>query len=155
MKKVLWLGAVVLFLGSAVIAFSQGMAGKVSQPATDKKEAVGSEDEAMEHQQAPEGTAMPEKMAGMSYKHEMMKMMMTRSMVASNDGGVIVMMGNKLMKYDKDLNLLKEAEIKVDIKAMMEKMKAGCPMMSEKKDEINKPESPQWKREAPKQTGAK
>lgn len=155
MKKVLWLGTVILFLGSAVIAFSQGMTGKASQPVTDKKEAIEQEDEAMEHQQAPEGTAMPEKMAGMSHKYEMMKMMMTKSMVASNDGGVIVMIGNKLMKYDKDLNLLKEAEIKVDMKAMMEKMKAGCPMMSEKKDEMNKPEPPQGKNEAPKQTGAK
>lgn len=40
-------------------------------------------------------------------------MMMSGQMVAASDGGVIVMMGNKLMKYDKDLNLKKEVEIKM------------------------------------------
>ena len=36
------------------------------------------------------------------------------SLVATEDGGVVVMMGNELMKYDKDLNLTKKAEIKFD-----------------------------------------
>lgn len=49
----------------------------------------------------------------------MKKMMMGKEMVASADGGVIVLVGNKIMKYDKDLNLVKEVEI--DMKAMMEK----------------------------------
>lgn len=40
-------------------------------------------------------------------------MMMSGQMVAASDGGVIVMMGNKLYKYDKDLNLKKEVEIKM------------------------------------------
>lgn len=46
----------------------------------------------------------------------MMDMMtaMQRQMVATTDGCVIVLSGNKLLKYDKDLNLLKEAEIKTD-----------------------------------------
>jgi hypothetical protein len=39
-------------------------------------------------------------------------MMHGGSLVATPDGGVIVMMGNELMKYDKDLNLTKEVEIK-------------------------------------------
>jgi hypothetical protein len=34
-------------------------------------------------------------------------------MVATNDGGVIVLMGPKLMKYDADLNLVKEVEVKM------------------------------------------
>lgn len=51
----------------------------------------------------------------------MMKKMMTKEMVATGDGGVIVLVGNKLMKYDKDLNLIKEVEIKVDMEAMMKK----------------------------------
>ena len=33
-------------------------------------------------------------------------------MVATQDGGVIVMKGNKLYKYDKDLNLTKEIKLK-------------------------------------------
>ena len=39
-------------------------------------------------------------------------------MVASNDGGVIVMSANKLLKYDKNLNLVKEVELKKDSGSM-------------------------------------
>jgi hypothetical protein len=57
---------------------------------------------------------------------------MQKQMVATSDGGVIVLTGNKLLKYDKDLNLVKEAELQsgVELKMdmgsmqdMMEKMK--------------------------------
>ena len=41
-----------------------------------------------------------------------MKEMMHPSMVATPDGGVIVLAGPKLAKYDKDLNLVKEVELK-------------------------------------------
>lgn len=34
------------------------------------------------------------------------------SVVATSDGGVVVLAGPKLMKYDRDLNLVKEVEIK-------------------------------------------
>ncbi|MBN1870433.1 MAG: hypothetical protein JW847_07670 [Candidatus Omnitrophica bacterium] len=64
----------------------------------------------------------------------MMGQMMQKSMVATSDGGVIVLAGNKLFKYDKDLNLIKEVEIKVDMKAMhkdMMEMMKDCPMMKE------------------------
>ena len=43
---------------------------------------------------------------------------MMNSLVATSDGGVVVMIGNKLYKYDKNLNLVKEAEIKVDFRGM-------------------------------------
>jgi hypothetical protein len=56
----------------------------------------------------------------------MMGHMMTKQMVATSDGGVIVLVGNKIIKYDKNLNLVKETEIKMD----MEGMKCG---MMEKK----------------------
>jgi hypothetical protein len=46
------------------------------------------------------------------------------SMVATQDGGVIVLVMNKLQKYDADLNLVKEVEIKMP--AMDKKQ---CPMM--------------------------
>lgn len=36
-------------------------------------------------------------------------------MVATQDGGVIVMAGNKLLKYDKDLKLVKEVYVKTDM----------------------------------------
>lgn len=48
-------------------------------------------------------------------------------MVSVGDG-VVVLIGNKLIKYDKNLNVVKEAVIKMnedDVKSMMQ----GCPMM--------------------------
>lgn len=67
----------------------------------------------------------------------MMKMM-GGQMVATKDGGVIVMMGKKLLKYDKDLNLKKEVEIKVDLEQMHEKMvqwKEKCQMQEKMTEE--------------------
>ena len=54
--------------------------------------------------------------------------MMERSVVATSDGGVVVAMGNKLTKYDKDLNVVKESELKMDMEGMQRMMK-NCPMM--------------------------
>lgn len=54
---------------------------------------------------------------GMMDKGKMMgmaAMMMVKSMVATSDGGVVVLVGNKIQKYDKDLVLQKEVEIKMD-----------------------------------------
>lgn len=71
---------------------------------------------------------------------KIMKKMMSKSIVATKDGGVVVMVGNKLLKYDKNLNLKNEAEIKIDMKTMhkkMMKMKKKCPVcgaMIEKSD---------------------
>ncbi len=63
--------------------------------------------------------------------------MMKASMVAAGDGGVIVLMGNKLMKYDADLNLIKEAEIKIDMKNMPGMMGGkNCPMMKKAGSEV-------------------
>lgn len=71
------------------------------------------------------------KMMGM---HMMMKMMMEKSVVATEDGGIVVVAGNKITKYDKDLNVVKEAEIKMDMDAMQKNMKEmmeKCPMMKD------------------------
>lgn len=51
---------------------------------------------------------------GMGNKKMMHGMMRGASIVASTDGGVIVLNGNKLYKYDKNLNLVKEADLKVE-----------------------------------------
>jgi len=62
------------------------------------------------------------------------KMMMAKQMVATKDGGVIVLLGNKLLKYDKNLNLVKETEIKIDFEAMnkmIQRMSKECPMYKE------------------------
>lgn len=52
--------------------------------------------------------------------HEMMEhgMMMDKKVIATSDGGIIVVVGNKIQKYDKDLNLVKEVEIKMDMEQM-------------------------------------
>jgi len=57
--------------------------------------------------------------------------MMQKEMIATEDGGVVVLVGNKLIKYDKNLNVVKEAEIKIDTEGMMKKMKE-CKDMIEK-----------------------
>ena len=73
------------------------------------------------------GPMMEGKMKMMGGMHGGM-MMHGASMVASNDGGVIVMAGNKLYKYDKDLNLVKEVELKMDMSDTGD-MKKFCPFM--------------------------
>jgi hypothetical protein len=65
------------------------------------------------------GKAMPM----MCPMHTMMcQGMMKKEVVATSDGGVIVMADNKLFKYDKDVNLIKEVELKIDMKATQDKM---------------------------------
>ena len=46
------------------------------------------------------------------------KMMGGKSIVATRDGGVVVMIGRKLLKYDKNLKLKAEAEIDIDMGEM-------------------------------------
>ena len=46
--------------------------------------------------------------------NEMGSMMNGSSLVATTDGGIVVLMGNELSKYDKDLNLVKQVEVKFD-----------------------------------------
>lgn len=83
------------------------------------------------------------KMVGMPM---MMKMMTDKSVVATSDGGIVVVAGNKITKYDKNLNVIKEAEIKMDMEAMgkqMKEMMEKCPMMKEMKSkEEATPEQP-------------
>ena len=86
-------------------------------------------------------------MMGNMEMHGMMMRMMEKSVVATSDGGVIVVMGNKMTKYDKDLNVVKEVEMKMDMDAMkknMDDMMKMCPMMGKgmkdgmsKKDDDN------------------
>ena len=68
----------------------------------------------------------------------MMKQMMGRSVIATEDGGIIVMIGNRIAKYDKKLNLVNEIELKVDMEKMQQKMKKmmdECPMCGKMKGE--------------------
>ncbi len=64
--------------------------------------------------------------------HKMMGQCMTNEqLVATPDGGVIAMVGNQLMKYDSNLELVKKMEVEIDYEAMqqrMQKMMENCPM---------------------------
>ncbi len=56
--------------------------------------------------------------------------MMQKSLVQVGDG-VIVAVGDKLIKYDMDLNKVKEVAIDIDFSSMQQKMQAmmkNCPM---------------------------
>ena len=56
-----------------------------------------------------------EKMMAMCPMNGMMTGPMTvKSIAATGDGGIFVMAGNKLIRYEKDLNLVKETEVKTD-----------------------------------------
>jgi len=116
MKKIVMLTA-FLFVFCGIVSFAQD--------AAEKKEGMMGK-RTMMHE------GMQGKMMGMCPEHAMMaKMMMTSSMDASADGGVFVMAGNRLSKYDKDLVLVKEVEIKTNVEGMekmMAEMKEKCPM---------------------------
>jgi len=68
-------------------------------------------------------------------KAAMMKMMAKREIVATTDGGIVVMIGNKLFKYDKNLKLKNEAIIEIDkkdFKKMSDKPAKGMPECPQK-----------------------
>jgi hypothetical protein len=100
---------------------------------------------------SPAAKTMPCPMHGTMGKEQMMctcpmcQMMMRPIIIATSDGGVVVMMGDKLMKFDRELNLVKETKIKMDIEGMGKRpgqpmkecpvkksmMKERCPMKKE------------------------
>jgi len=53
--------------------------------------------------------------------HPMMGPMMGKSIIATEDGGVVVMIGDKLMKYDKNLVFVGETKIKMDFECTEKK----------------------------------
>ena len=119
MKKSLIAVAVVIIVWTSGLAIAQ----------MDKsKEMMGDKAGMMDGKGGMMGM-MDGKMMGMC---PMMKSMVERSVVATSDGGVVVVTGNKLTKYDKDLNVVKEVELKMDMEGMqkmMDNMKSMCPMM--------------------------
>jgi hypothetical protein len=71
----------------------------------------------------------------------MMHNMMSCQMVATEDGGVIIMGFGKLTKYDKDLNVVKEVDVKIDVEAMkkmMTQMMEACPMCKKMTEQMEK-----------------
>jgi len=83
---------------------------------------------------------MHDKKMGPPMKAMMMQKMMEKKMVATSDGGVVVLIGHKLMKYDKNLNLKAEAEIKID-KSEWKKMREHRSMGRKAGEENEKDEA--------------
>ena len=57
--------------------------------------------------------------------------MMGQASMVAMDKNLYVLAGNKILKYDANLNLVKETEIKWDMEGMMkmhQKMMENCPM---------------------------
>lgn len=117
MKQIWMIVLVGLFMiGFSSLAFTQEHKGGMIDTSKDMKQ----------------GNKMcPGKMHGMGHG---CPMMMGKSLVATEDGGVVVMCCNKLFKYDKDLVLQKETDIKIDMEAM-QKMMEKCPMHGMMKSE--------------------
>ncbi len=73
--------------------------------------------------------------------HMMMaEQFMEKDIVATSDGGAIIMVDNKLLKYDKELNLVKEVDLKIDTKAMQEKLSQMMKECAEKCQMAKPPE---------------
>lgn len=69
----------------------------------------------------------------------MMGHMMQKSMVALNDGGVAVLVGNQLMLFDDDLELEERTELPIDMEQMqqqMMRMMQNCPMCRQRMQEM-------------------
>ena len=129
MKKIIILTLIAMMtsLSASSLSFAEDMKGMGGDSSSQQNQAM------MGRGMMGKGM-MGGKMMGM---HMMMKMMMEKSVVATSDGGVVVVAGNKITKYDKDLKVVKEAEVKMDMEAMgknMEEMMAKCPMMQKMKE---------------------
>jgi hypothetical protein len=75
---------------------------------------------------------MQGKMPMMQARMSMMQGMMKPEVVPTQDGGIVIVMGGFILKYDSELNLVRKTEIEIgsdDMKAMMKKHKRMCRMM--------------------------
>lgn len=130
-KKILFVFTFILFLG-IVASLSQGQ--ETSGPSrSDSGQAPGG---GSMHGQGMAGhSMMAGKHKGMGMMGPMMlNAMMPRSMISTEDGKIIVLAGNKLIKYDSDLNLVKEQTIHLDISGMqdlMKRMAENCPICAQ------------------------
>jgi hypothetical protein len=73
-----------------------------------------------------------------------MNPMMGRQVVATSDGGVVIITGNAVAKYDKDMNLVKESELKMPMHTQM-------PVMTDSKTDATK-KCPMMMKDVPKDT---
>ncbi|MBM3248058.1 MAG: hypothetical protein FJZ10_01335 [Candidatus Omnitrophica bacterium] len=130
-RRIVLFMVVIFSMVIPVVCFSEGQAAKESQKSEMRTGVVRK-------------GVMMQKEGMRPMPSMMMKSMMEKSIVATQDGGVVVLVGNKLLKYDKNLNLQKEVEIKIDPSGMKDKMmpmqekQKGCGgmMQQENKQEV-------------------
>jgi hypothetical protein len=120
MKKIISAVAVLSLLISAPVFAEETKKEEMPLPGLSAPEAGGG-------MSMESSMGMP--MSGMEKKCS--PMMGKAQMVATDEGGVIVLAGNRLMKYDADLNLVKEADVKMPVGPMGGKQ---CPMMGKMMD---------------------
>ena len=130
MKKNIWIMTLIVFIAGASLVSAEEMKGDM------KGSMMGDSKGAMMDKgmmgKGMMGKGMKDDKGGMMGMHGMMMKMMEKSVVATSDGGIIVVSATKLSKYDKDLNLVKEVELKNDMEGMqkmMSQMMEKCPMM--------------------------
>ena len=114
-SMVLNLGFVVTVLLLGALAFADESVGMMDKDTKGAHCMMGSRG-MMDGKGMADGGRMDSGMMGMMHG------MMSKSLVATSDGGVAVLTGNQLTKYDKDLNVVKTAEVKVDMEAMQQSM---------------------------------
>ena len=117
--------SIILIAVAVVAVFSVSLFAEEKETAQQGMMDKGTMSEGMMH-----GSMMGKGMmqgAKMMDKGMMMRCMTGKEIVATQDGGVVILMGKKLMKYDKNLNLVKETEIKID-KEEWKMMMGDCPM---------------------------
>ena len=118
MKKGIWIMILVVFVSGVTLVSAEEMKGMMDK--ADKGGMMG------------EGGKMGMGKGMMMSMHGMMMQMAEKSVVATPDGGVIIVSFNKIVKYDKDLNFVKEVELKTDVDGMskmMVEMMEKCPIM--------------------------
>ena len=123
MKKMMFLVLIVaLFVGvpSGYSLFEKNTGdnskqGKNMPPTGMKREGVGST------------AARPAISMDLMQNMMVMQAMKERSIVATSEGGMVVIIGNQMVKYDKDLNVVKEAELKIDLDKLRQNMMKMIP----------------------------
>jgi hypothetical protein len=131
-QRILALGLVVLCI-TAVTASAGGHKDEMEGVKEKKCEMKGHEGMMGEGGKSCEGGMACK--CGMMHRcpmHSQMGSMAQPAIVATRDGGVVVMIGGRLYKYDRDLELKAETELKIgmgQMHGMMMHMMGGCPMM--------------------------
>jgi hypothetical protein len=140
MKKAILTGAIVGLIGAVLVL---SMAATPADPNMMMRRGMMGEGKGMMEMQP--GCMMMSSTGKMMHACPMHAMMMHNmmscQMVATEDGGVIIMGFGKLTKYDKNLDMVKSVDMKIDteaMKKMMTEMMEACPMCKKMTEQMEK-----------------